>query len=522
MVCGTASDVGKTHIVTGLCRLLARRGVTVAPFKAQNMSLNSWVTEEGHEIGRAQGVQALAAGAEPEVAMNPVLLKPTDERSSQVVVMGRPIAQLDAAAYHRKIAELREVVVSCLDDLRRRFDVVVAEGAGGAAEINLFDHDLVNLPLAHAAGLPVVLVGDIERGGVFAALYGTVALLPERYRQHVKGLVINKFRGDPALLGTGPAELERRCGVSILGVLPWMDDVGLDAEDSLALARPGPRSRRRAGTESLDVAAVRFPHLANFTDLDALAIEVGVEVRLVSDPGALGHPDLVVLPGTKATVADLGWLRQRGLDRAVASCGATVLGICGGAQMLGRHIVDHVESGLGPVDALGWLDASTTFAPDKVTRRRRGRAMGHALTGYQIHHGRLSTGTAEAWIDLDDGDAGPEAEGAADPDAGLFATSLHGLFEQDGFRSAFLGHVARRAGKAFVPTGVSFDAARQAQFDRLADALEDHLDVDRLVAVIEQGSPGGSTGSARSRWPPPRGGGHMASEGQSGGPDIAR
>ncbi len=489
MVCGTASDVGKSHIVTGLCRLLARRGVAVAPFKAQNMSLNSWVTEEGHEIGRAQGVQALAAGAEPEVAMNPVLLKPTDERSSQVVVMGRPTAQLDAAAYHREIAGLRDVVGTCLDDLRRRFDVVVAEGAGGAAEINLFDHDLVNLPLAHAAGLAVVLVGDIERGGVFAALYGTVALLPERYRQLVKGLVINKFRGDRALLGTGPAELERRCGVPTLGVLPWMDDVGLDAEDSLALERPRPQSRHGAATDSLDVAAVRFPHLANFTDLDALAIEAGVEVRMVSGPGALGRPDLVVLPGTKATVADLGWLRQLGFDRAIASCGATVLGICGGAQMMGQRIVDHVESGRGPVNALGWLDASTIFMPHKVTRRRRGRALGHVLTGYQIHHGRMNTGTAaEPWIDLEDGDGGTEAEGAADPGAGLFATSLHGLFEQDGFRSAFLGYVAHRAGKAFVPTGVSFDAARQAQFDRLADALEDHLDVDRVIAVIEQGS----------------------------------
>lgn len=490
MVCGTASDVGKTHIVTGLCRLLARRGVNVTPFKAQNMSLNSWVTEAGHEIGRAQGVQALAAGVEPEVAMNPVLLKPTGDRTSQVVVLGRPVAHLDAAAYQRRIPDLRNVVVEQLDDLRRRFDVVVVEGAGGAAEINLFDRDLGNLPLAHACGLPALLVGDIERGGVFASLYGTVALLPAPYRRLLEGMVINKFRGDPALLGTAPGDLERRCGIPMLGVLPWIDGVGLDAEDSLALARPGPHSEQFRAGDGLDVVAVRFPRLANFTDLDALAVEPGVEVRMVGRAGALGSPDLVVLPGTKSTVADLAWLREQGLDRAISSCGATVLGICGGAQMMGRRIVDHVESGRGEVAALGWLDATTTFAPDKVTRRRRGRAEGETVTGYQIHHGRFARGPgSEPWIDLLDGPGStPEAEGAADAGAGRFATSLHGLFEEDGFRRSFLGLVARRTGKDFRPAGVSFGAERQAQFDRLADLLEAHLDLTSLLAIIERGS----------------------------------
>ena len=488
VVCGTASDVGKTHLVTGLCRLLARRGLRVAPFKAQNMSLNSWVTEGGHEISRAQGVQALAAGVEPEVAMNPVLLKPTGERASQVVVLGRPVAELDAAAYLDAAPGLRDLVGGQLRELRRRFDVVVAEGAGGAAEINLFDRDLGNLPLAHSAGLPAILVGDIERGGVFASLYGTMALLPPPYRRLVKGLVINKFRGDPDLLGTGPADLERRCGVPLLGVLPWMDDLGLDAEDSLALAGPPPRASDRPGAGALDVAVVRFPRIANFTDLDALAVEPAVEVRMVSRAGALGRPDLVVLPGTKSTVADLAWLRGRGLDRAIASCGATVLGICGGAQMMGRSIVDHVESRRGHVGALGWLDATTTFAPDKVTRRRRGRALGEAVAGYQIHHGRLAAGPgAGPWIHLDGGGSGPEPEGAADPGSGRYATSLHGVFEEDAFRAAFLDRVARLAGKRFSPTGVSFAAARQAQFDRLADALEAHLDLAALDAVVDVG-----------------------------------
>ena len=490
VVCGTASDVGKTHLVTGLCRLLARRGLRVAPFKAQNMSLNSWVTDGGHEISRAQGVQALAAGVEPEVAMNPVLLKPTGERTSQVVILGRPVAHLDAAAYLDGAAGLRDLVAGQLDGLRRRFDVVVVEGAGGAAEINLFHCDLGNLPLAHAAGLPAILVGDIERGGVFASLYGTVALLPPPYRRLVKGLVINKFRGDPALLGTGPADLERRCGVPVLGVLPWMDDLGLDAEDSLALAGTGPRPRAmdRPGADGLDVAVVRFPRIANFTDLDALAVEPGVEVRMVTRAGMLGRPDLVVLPGTKSTVADLAWLRERGFDRAIHSCGATLLGICGGAQMMGRCIVDHVESRQGRVDALGWLDATTTFAPDKVTRRRRGRAMGEAVAGYQIHHGRLAAGPgAGPWIHLDGSGPDPEPEGAADPGSGRYATSLHGLFEEDAFRATFLDGVARRAGKRFTPSGVSFAGARQAQFDGLADALEAHLDLARLDAVLELG-----------------------------------
>ncbi len=488
MVCGTASDAGKSHVVTGLCRLLARRGVRVAPFKAQNMSLNSWVTDAGHEIGRAQGVQALAAGAEPEVAMNPILLKPTGERSSQVVVMGRPVGHLGAAEYHAQQPRLRAMVADALADLRDRFDVVVAEGAGGCAEINLLDHDLVNLPLARSAGLPAVIVGDIDRGGVFAALYGSVALLPAELRATVQGFVINKFRGDPALLGNGTDELARRCGVPTLGVLPWIDDVALDAEDSLGLEGPRPRARAGPAADRIDVAVVRFPHLANVTDFDALCLEPGVEVRLVERASALGRPDLVVLPGTKATVADLRWLRALGLDQAVLDVGARVLGICGGQQMMGRTIVDDVESGSGTVEGLGWLDVSTAFAVDKVTRRRRGTAWGGSVTGYEIRHGRVTRGpTARAWIDLNDA-YGVEAEGATDADGRFVGTALHGLFESDGFRNVFLADVARREGRRVMRAGVCFGEAREAQFDRLADLLEGHLDLAALDAIIELGA----------------------------------
>lgn len=469
MVCGTASDVGKSSVVAGLCRVLHRRGVRVAPFKAQNMANNAYVTPSGQEIGRAQGVQAEAAGAEAEVAMNPILLKPTGERTSQVVVMGRPLGHLDAAAYQAEKPRLLGVVLDALADLRRRFDVVVLEGAGSPAEINLLASDVVNLRLAAAAGVPAVVVGDIDRGGVFAALYGTVALLPDDLRPLVRGFVVNKLRGDPALLADGPAELERRCGVPTLGVLPYLHGVTLDAEDSLALPPPSAGSD---GAAQVDVAVIRFPRIANFTDLDPLSVEPAVGLRFVDRPAALGRPDLVVLPGTKATVADLDWLRGRGLDRAVLDSGATVLGICGGYQMMGRTIVDGVESGRGEVAGLGWLDAETVFQPNKVTRQRRGTALGQRVAGYQIHHGR-ATG-ADPWIELDDAyGAGPDGcRGGR-----FYGTTLHGLFEDDGFRTAFLGIEA---------SCVSFAAAREAQLDRLADMLEAHLDLAAVDALIKE------------------------------------
>jgi adenosylcobyric acid synthase len=467
MVCGTASDVGKSSVVAGLCRVLRRRGVRVAPFKAQNMANNSFVTSSGHEIGRAQGVQALAAGAVPEVAMNPILLKPTGERTSQVVVMGRPAGHLDAAAYQFEKPRLFVTVVNALADLRKRFDVVIVEGAGSPAEINLLQSDIVNLRLAAAAGLPAIVVGDIDRGGVFAAFYGTVALLPDDLRPLVRGFVVNKLRGDPALLAEGPADLERRCGVPTLGVLPYLHGVSLDAEDSLALPDVAP-----AGGEALDVAVIRFPRIANFTDLDPLTMEPAVGVRFIDRPAALGRPDLVVLPGTKATVSDLEWLRGRGLHTAVEACGAQVLGVCGGYQMMGRTITDDVESQRGMVAGLGWLDAETVFEPTKVTRQRRGTALNQRVSGYQIHHGRVAG--ADPWIALDDA-YGAHPEGSR---RGRFAgTTLHGLFEDDGFRSAFLN---------IEPSGVSFAAARDAQIDRLADMLEAHLDLAAVETLLKE------------------------------------
>jgi adenosylcobyric acid synthase len=494
MVCGTTSDAGKSRVVTGLCRALARRGVRVAPFKAQNMALNSFVTPTGHEIGRAQGVQALAAGIEPDVDMNPILLKPSSDRTSQVIVLGEPTGHLDAVAYHAAKPALRGTVLAALARLRNRYDVVLLEGAGSPAEINLLDGDLVNLWLADAAGIPALVVGDIDRGGVFASLFGTVTLLPDHLRHCIQGFVINKFRGDPTLLTPGLADLEARTGVPTLGVLPWVDGLHLDAEDSLALRQPW-GDRPHAG-DVLDVAVVRLPRISNFTDVDALALEPGVLVRWVTHSAALGDPDLVILPGTKATVDDLAWFRAQGLDTALARLApsTTVLGICGGYQMLGRTIDDAVESGAGTVDGLGLLPVATRFETTKVTRPRTGEAVlpgpvpagdRHAVTGYEIHHGRMTS--AAPWITLVDG-WGTEAEGAADVAGRVLGTSLHGLFETDGFRRAFLAAVAARRGKAYAPSGLSFAAAREEQFDRLADLVETHLDIAAIERLIACGA----------------------------------
>ncbi len=492
MVCGTSSDAGKSTLTVGLCRLLARRGVAVAPFKGQNMSLNAMVTAEGGEIGRAQWLQSVAAGAEPEVAMNPVLLKPTDQRSSEVVVMGRSVGLEEAGRYHRSKRALVEVVDGALASLRARFDVVVCEGAGSPAEINLLEHDLVNLGLARRAGIPAVLVGDIERGGVFAHLFGTVAILPAELSSLVRGFVVNRFRGDRALLGGAMDELEDRCGVPTLGVLPHLGDLALDAEDSLALGRlSGPPP---SGTAGLDVAAIRLPRLSNFTDLDALAAEPGVRVRWVDRVGALGEPDLVVVGGTRATVADLRWLRDSGLAGALESLRAgaappVIIGICGGFQMMGEVLDDPagVESSERASDGLGWLPVRTAFEAEKITRLSSGRGPdGNTVRGYEIRHGRINLRPGcLPWLA---GESAADGLGVRDDAGMVLGTTLHGLFEDDAFRSWFLGYVAARRGRTWRPSQMSYAAAREGQIDRIADACEEYLDTERLWRMVQEGA----------------------------------
>ena len=481
LVAGTTSDAGKSVVTTGLCRALSRRGLEVAPYKAQNMSNNSMVTADGAEIGRAQWLQAVAARAEPEAAMNPVLLKPGSDRRSHVVVMGRPAGRLEASEFAGGRTALARAAFAAYDDLRSRYDVVVCEGAGSPAEINLRAHDYVNMGLAQHGRIPTVLVGDIDRGGVFAAMHGTLALLDAADQALLAGFVVNKFRGELSLLRPGLDTLERLTGRPVLGVLPWMRDLLLDSEDSLALHR----SQRTSSdvTDRLRVAVVVLPRISNFTDVDALCLEPGLDVAMVDSPRGLAGADVVVLPGTRATIEDLGWLRARGLAEAVVTHverGGAVLGICGGFQMLGRSVHDPqgVEGAPGAgVDGLGLLDVCTEFAPDKVLRLPTGTALGVPASGYEIHHGRVTVGDAEPFL-------GGARSGS------VFGTMWHGSLEGDDLRRAWLAEVAEAAGiDVFTPGEVSFAAQREAQIDALADAVEEHLDLDRVLDLAVDGAP---------------------------------
>ncbi|SNS66273.1 adenosylcobyric acid synthase (glutamine-hydrolysing) [Geodermatophilus pulveris] len=483
LVAGTTSDAGKSVVTAGICRWLARQGVSVAPFKAQNMSNNSVVTADGAEIGRAQVMQAAAARVEPEAAMNPVLLKPGGEDSSQVVVLGRPVADVTALSYRPMKAALLEQVLSCLADLRARFDVVVCEGAGSPTEINLRADDIANMGLATAAGLPVVVVGDIDRGGVFPALYGTVALMPPADQRLVAGFLVNKFRGDVRLLRPGLDRLAALAGRPTLGVLPWLPGAALDVEDSLGIPTGVTLAGPPHGEEVLRVAVARLPRLSNSTDVDALAAEPGVLVRHVTRPEELADADLVVLPGTRATVSDLGWLRETGLADAVArhaAAGRAVLGVCGGHQMLARTITDHVESRAGTVPGLGLLPADVRFAPEKTLGRPAGTALGEPVRGYEIHHG-VVTYVDDAEPFLDGGRVGA-----------VFGTTWHGALENDGFRRAFLTEVARVAGRRYVPApDTDFAAVRERRLDALGDLVAEHADTAALWRLLEDGAPDG-------------------------------
>lgn len=480
LVAGTTSDAGKTILGTALCCAFARRGIKVAPFKAQNMSNNSMVCADGAEIGRAQWIQAVAAGVEPEAAMNPVLLKPGGDRRSHVVVMGRPGGTIDSRDFVGGRTHLRDAAYAAFDDLASRHDLVVVEGAGSPAEINLRAGDYVNMGLAQHGRIPTVVVGDIDRGGVFAALLGTVALLDRADQALVAGFVVNKFRGDLDLLRPGLDEIRSLTGREVYGVLPWHPDLWLDSEDALDLAG------RRASDERarLRVAVVRLPRISNFTDVDALGIEPGVDVTFASESRALAGADLVVLPGTRATLDDLAWLRARGLDRAVlahAAAGKPVLGICGGFQMLGTRIADPdgVEGAAGADEpGLGLLDVTTTFGTEKVLRLPTGSALGAPAHGYEIHHGRIVRHGGEEFL-------GGARSGA------VFGTMWHGSLEGDELRRALLSAASTAAGASYEPGDVSFAELRERRLDLLGDLAEEHLDLDALLGLATSGAPAG-------------------------------
>ncbi|MDA8270955.1 MAG: cobyric acid synthase, partial [Actinomycetota bacterium] len=434
--------------------------------------------------------QAYAARIDPEVVMNPVLIKPTSEMTSQVVVMGEPLFETDARGYQDKKRELIEVVMGAYDDLASRFEVVILEGAGSPAEINLIDNDIVNLSLARRINSKALLIGDIDRGGVFASLYGTIKILPPHLSALICGFAINKIRGDATLLDSGISQLELLSRKPVFGVLPYIAESLVDSEDSFGLPRYG--DGQFEDGSALDVAVISLPKISNFTDFDPLLSEAGCALRMVTTPGQLGSPDLIIIPGSKSTVDDLNWLRGIGFELAIKrqlSRGALILGICGGYQMLGREIEDEVESKQGRVKGFGLLDVRTTFLPSKVTLLRTGTSPyfgGVSAAGYQIHQGRVMGGDSASLFVLSKpvrpiSEVGL-TEGAVGESGRVFGTTLHGVFENDEFRRRFLGYVARVQSKSFR-SDLNFSQVRDRQIDLLASLMIKHVDIDALLGA---------------------------------------
>ncbi|MGN0764433.1 MAG: cobyric acid synthase [Aristaeellaceae bacterium] len=490
MIQGTASSVGKSVLCAALLRIMKQDGYAVAPFKAQNMALNSFVTRDGLEMGRAQVTQAQAAGMEPDVRMNPVLLKPTSDRRSQVIVEGRAIGTMTAMEYHRYKPALRRRIREIYDGLEATVDCVVIEGAGSPAEINLREGDIVNMSMAEAADAPVILVGDINLGGVFASLLGTVMLLTEAERARVKGVIINKFRGDVKILEPGLRMLEERLHIPVLGVVPWMD-VALEDEDSVT-----ERLERVSGAGDLDVAVVRLAHMANFTDFQALTLQPGARVRYARSARELEDADLIILPGTKNTMEDLMDLRNRGMDGAIirhARRGGMVIGICGGYQMLGHTLRDpeHVESRVPELVGLGLLDMTVAFEREKRTVQTSGVVdcpsgwlaahNGLMVDGYEIHAGRNALGeNAVPWLR-----AGGQTDGIMNAQGNVLGSYLHGLFDDGQLFAAIAAHIREGKGAfAAAPQPVTLEQFRQREFDRIADIVRASVDMDMIYRIV--------------------------------------
>ena len=482
MVQGTMSGVGKSLLVTALCRIFSQDGWRVAPFKSQNMALNSFITWDGLEMGRAQAAQAQAAGREPDVRMNPILLKPSSDTGSQLIVRGEVRGNYAARDYFKMKKSLIPEILDAYRSLAQECDIIVIEGAGSPAEINLKADDIVNMGLAKLVNAPVLLAGDIDRGGVFAQLYGTVALLEPEERRRLVGTLINKFRGDESLLRPGLAMLEERTGLPVLGVIPYVR-ADLDEEDSLAPMLEQKRKRR-----DLDIAVIRLPHISNFTDFAPLELHPQLGVRYVERPEELGTPDLVILPGTKSTMADLLWLRRCGLEDHIRQLAGSVpvLGVCGGYQMLGRTLSDpDGAEGGGSLAGLGLLPCETVFELQKHRTLQRAVTLappleGAALEGYEIHMGRTRRLEGAPFCRLADG----REEGAA---AGLvFGTYLHGLFDTGELTQRLAEWLARRRGLVPVPDRPEhYGLHRQRQYDLLAEAVRAHLDLDAIYRAME-------------------------------------
>ncbi|QCS54864.1 cobyric acid synthase [Priestia flexa] len=486
MIQGTHSDAGKSLLTTAFCRIFAEDGFKTAPFKSQNMALNSYITKDGKEIGRAQGIQAEAAGVEATTNMNPVLIKPTREYEAQVVVHGVPLQNMYAYEYRKDFFETgREIITKAYEELASEYEYIVIEGAGSPAEINLNDRELVNMRVADIAQSPVILVGDIDKGGVFASLVGTIQLLPKEHKSKVVGVIINKFRGDLSLLQPGLDWFEEYTGLPVLGVVPYLDDVEIDAEDSLALTTyptlPNP-------AKELDVAVISYPRMSNFTDLDPIRFEDDCHVRLVTKPSQLGTPDLIILPGSKNTLEDAKYLYETGLAEAILTKKnkVDIAGICGGYQILGEVISDpnEVESTQKSVKGLGLLPIETVMKTKKRTERVTGRAILHdesyQIEGYEIHMGETtSTKPTVHFAELNG-----IKEGAVF--GRVIGTYIHDVFHNDGFRRAYLNDIRQQ--KGLVPIKKTFNsrARKEESFQKLAAHVRKAIDMKQIYEIMSE------------------------------------
>ena len=488
MIQGSSSSAGKSLLVTALCRIYARRGIKVAPFKAQNMSNNAAVCADGREIGRAQALQAAACGIEPTADMNPVLIKPEADSRSQIIVMGRPWQTLEAKNYYEKKQILWRYVTQSLDRLRTSYELVVIEGAGSPVELNLKRGDIVNMAVAKYANAPVVLVGDIDRGGVFAQLLGTLWLLDPEEQQLMRGFIVNKFRGDLSLFDDGIQIIEEKSGIPVLGVIPYLRGLSLPDEDAVSV-EVASHAAQPASTSQTDIAVLALPRIANFDDFDSLRAEPNVHIRHVDTVEKLGNPQAIIIPGTKSTMADLHWLRQTGLADAItrfANNGGEVAGICGGYQMLGQSIHDphHVESQNDSTDGLGLLSASTTFATKKATYQVHARVLNFAslanemIQGYEIHMGETQSQTQWLEITSRNGQQVKLMDGSISSNGKVWGCYLHGVFANDTFRQAWLTRLGWRG-------QVTSQAARfEESLDKLADGVEHALNMELLEKII--------------------------------------
>ena len=505
MFLGTGSDVGKSVLAAAYCRILRQDGFRVAPFKAQNMALNSFITPEGGEMGRAQVVQAEAAGVAPHVDMNPILLKPTCQMGSQVIVRGKPLGNYSASEYYQFKKELVSVVRESYERLAGRYDIIVLEGAGSAVELNLKEHDLVNLSMAAMADARCVLVGDIDRGGIFAALLGSTMLMTPEERARMIGYMVNKLRGDPRLFENGIEIIESRSGLPVLGVIPYFDHIALQEEDSVALRRrmeQGARGRTESPAR-LNIGVVRLPFISNYTDFDCFEQEPGVDLAYFDGPRRVFDFDAIILPGSKNTLEDLDYLKRTGLAESLVAflkSGGTVVGLCGGYQMLGRMVKDPhgVESGLRQVEGLGLLDMETEMFPDKITSQveaelLQATAMGgfdnERVHGYEIHMGRSTPGEAAQplfRVTRRDGLTVDFQDGLSSADGRVWGTYIHGVFDSDPFRRSFLRVLQLRSGKQEVPLseGYSYMEWKERQYELLADHVRRHTDVTRIYDAM--------------------------------------